>query len=346
MVSLVQPTFKLQASEAKHDIGGSRVQQDNGLRAEISGSDGSKAVVVAVFDGHGAIRGQAFSRICKVQVEEVIAEENFKDRFDASPQAVGYEIFSKMHARCFRFNMGQLTRLAKPFEERDGLIYTGNVRDMDGGTTATIIIATDQGQVHCFNVGDSDAWLIEGHDATKLTGNHTPESPVEYERIQASWPETKHVFDYNRLCGVAQRKDGNHIFPKRDDFLGYYRKNISGDMATLVRVTCNGQYSHLAMTRSIGDEPLRHGGITWEPSYKCCQAGPNSVIKVASDGFWDSILNSDIACATQRKVSKHGYDADALCQEWFTKTEKAAKQHFGSTRDNMWGYIVTITNKN
>lgn len=344
MASLLQPTFNLQASEAKHDIGGSSVQQDNGLRAEITGSDGSKAAVVAVFDGHG-VRGQIFSQMCKDQLEEAIAEENFKDRFDANPEAVGREIFSKMHARCFHFNVDHLTRIRRSFEEKNGLIYTNNIRDINGGTTATIIIASDKGQVHCFNAGDSDAWLIEGYNATILTGNHTPECPAEYERIQASWPETKHIFDYNCLCGIAQREDGNHVFPKRDDFIGYYRKNISGDMATLVKVTYNGQDSLMAMTRSIGDEPLRHGGITWEPSYKCCQAGPNSVIKIASDGYWDCILNTDIARATQHKVAKHGYDAAALCQEWFVETEKAAKQHFGSTRDNMWGYIVTITNK-
>jgi serine/threonine protein phosphatase PrpC len=345
MSSLVQPTFNLQVSKAQHDIGGSSVQQDNGLRAEINGSDGSKAVVVAVFDGHGTDRGQFFSEMCKDQLQEIITKENFKDRFDANPEAVGHETFFKMHNACFHYNKDRLNLLGKEFQEKDGLIHTDNIKEISGGTTATVIIATDKGQVHCFNAGDSDAWLINGYKSTILTGDHSPECPAEYERIQASWPETKHIFDYNWRCGIAERKDGNHVFPKRNGFIGYYRKNLSGDMATLIRVTYNGQHSHLAMTRSIGDEPHRHGGVTWEPSYVSCQAGPNSVIKIASDGYWDSIVNSDIGRTTQHKVSKHGYDADALCQKWFRETEKTAKQHFGSTRDNMWGYIVTITNK-
>lgn len=345
MSSPVPPNFNLHASQAQHDIGGGSVQQDNGLRSEITGSDGSIAVVVAVFDGHGTGRGQIFSQMCKDQLEEIIAEENFKDRFDANPEAVGHEIFLKMHTDCFYYNRGHLILLATEFEEKDGIIHMDNIRDIGGGTTATVIIATDKGQVHCFNAGDSDAWLIEGYKATVLTGNHAPDCPAEYERIQSSWPETQHLFDYNWRCGIAERKDGNHVFPKRDGFVGYYRKNLSGDMATLLKVTYRGQDSHLAMTRSIGDEPLRHGGVTWEPSYKCCQAGPNSVIKIASDGYWDSIVNSDIARDTQHSVLKHGYDANALCQEWFSTTEKTAKEHFGSTRDNIWGYIVTITNK-
>lgn len=339
---MIHPTFNLDVSDPQHDIGGSSTQQDNGLRAEITGSDGSKAVVAAVFDGHGA-RGEIFSGLCTDQLTDILAEDNFKDRFDANPEAIGRDVFLQLHTRCFQYNIDHLTSFAKDFEEKDGLIYTENMRDIGGGTTATILIATDKGQVHCFHAGDSDAWLIDGDKSTVMTGYHAPDSLAEYERIQASWPETQHLFDYNCRCGIAQRQDGNHVFPKREGFMGYYRKNLSGDMATLLKVTYNEHSTHLAMTRSIGDEPLRHGGVTWEPSYKCCQAGPNSVIKIASDGYWDSIVNSDIARTTQHQVSKHGYDADALCQEWFETTEKTAQKHFRSTRDNMWGYIITIT---
>lgn len=344
MAALVQPTYTLRVSSAQHDIGGARVQQDNGLRAEIVGSDGSKAVVAAVFDGHGVGRGERFSAICKDQLEAVlVGEDHFKDRFDANPEAVGRDIFSKMHQACFEFNKRHLTLIGAVFEERDGLIQTVRSRDITGGTTATVVIATDKGQVHCFNAGDSDAWLIKDGKATTLTGDHTPECPAEYARIQAACPETEHIFDYNRMCGMARREDGDHIFPKRDGFAGYYRKNLSGHMATLLQVKNGRHVSHLAMTRSIGDEPLRRGGVTWEPSYVSCHAGSNSVINIASDGYWDCIAHSDIVRATQRSVAKHGYDADALCRDWFETTERAARLHFGGSRDNMWGYTVTIT---
>lgn len=347
MAAIAAQPFIVQASKEKQDIGGSLVQQDNGARAEITGSDGSKAVVVAVFDGHGAQRGAQFSQICKDTLEFFLAQEqHFKDRFDANPEETGCQIFAKMHEECFKHNKRHLELSGVEFEERDGLLHVQNIRRIQGGTTATLVFVTDKGMVHCFNVGDSDAWFINQQAATQLNGNHSPDCESEYERIRAQWPETEIVFDYNPRCGVEQRPDGNHVFPKRVGFVGYYRKNVSGDMATLVKVNHPMGNSQLAMTRSIGDEPLRHGGIIPVPAYHCLQATSNTVIKIASDGYWDSIYNTSILQNTQCELRKCGYNADALCQEWFQKSESAARECFGSSRDNMWGYVITLAKNN
>ena len=333
--------FHVQSSEAKHDIGGSVLQQDNGLSVEITGQDGTKACVVAIFDGHGLYRGGEFSTLCKNIIQDIISCDMFKDRFDANPHSVGHEIFYKMHIGCFELNKRYLTSRGIQFEDRGGLIYTDDISNIIGGTTATLLIVNDIGQVHCFNVGDSDVWLVDGIKAISLSVEHAPQSKSEYARIQASWPETKHIFDYKRFCGMKKRKDGDHIFPERL-FRGYYMKNVSGEMATHVRVKHIHGVSQLAMTRSIGDEPVRHGGVIWEPSYTYHQADNNTVIKMASDGYWDSIVNDDIAHDTGVEINKCGYDANALCDEWFVSTSLKSELNFGSTRDNMWGYVITI----
>ena len=97
-----QHFFELDVSDAQKDIGGSTIQQDNGLKATVVGS-GSSAVVVGVFDGHGVDRGQHFSKICKDQLNEIISDPTFKDQFDKNPEEFGREIFSKMHLACFEF---------------------------------------------------------------------------------------------------------------------------------------------------------------------------------------------------------------------------------------------------
>ena len=341
MASLVQQPFELSVSDACKSIGGSIVQQDNGLKASVSGSE-SNTVVIGVFDGHGAARGQHFSKICKDQLNKIISNPTFKDTFDNNPEEVGRDIFAKMHSACFEFNRAYLSEKGIDFEERDGFLYLENIERIHGGSTATIIIACDNGKIHCFNTGDTDAWVIHDNKATMLHADHSPNNETEYSRIQSKWPNTQHVYDYSYQCGLAERKDGNHIFPKRDGFDGYYRKNVSGQMATLVRVKNGNNFSNLAMTRSIGDEPLRHGGITWEPSYTCFEATQNCVIKVATDGYWDNIVDTEIASNTRKEITKHNYNANALCREWFKKTERASRSNFGSSRDNMWGYIATL----
>ena len=334
--------LSLEISEPQTDLGGSSVQQDNGLKATIVGLDGSKAAVVGLFDGHGAEKGQHFSRLCKEQLECVINEENFKERFDTAPEQVGHEIFKRMHLACLEYNKECLTVGNIPFEERNGLLYTEDVSCIDGGSTATIIIAKDNGEIHCFNVGDSEAWFLESENAVQLHTDHLPETLSEYERIQAICPSTKHLYGYSPLCGVRRRLDGDCIFPPRNYFNGYYRKNVSGQMATIVEVSHGYDLFRLAMTRSIGDEPLRHGGISWEPSHVCYKTAQSGIIKIASDGYWDNLSETDIIKGTQQEIAKYGFDADKLNRVWFQKTEKLATTNFGTTRDNMWSYVITL----
>ena len=333
--------FNITVSEAAVDIGGQSVQQDNGLRFECAGQDGRKLVVSAVFDGHGVGRGEKFSHLATQTLQNIVVTDGFKERFDASPEAIGREIFADINDACFGMNCTDLDTLGKEYTVVNGLIKPSRLSTMSklsGGSTGTVVFVSDTGLVHTFNVGDSDAWLVTGEDAVRLTANHSPDSMSEYERIHAGWSDTEFLYHYQVRCGRSRRYEGSHVFPKRPDFDGYYVKNVSGDYATIMTV---GTHS-LAMTRSFGDEPLRHGGLVAEPSYSVHQVTESSIVQTASDGFWDNIKDTDFAAETTAAVQKYGYDTEKLNSDWFRRTEVKARTNFGAHRDNMFGYTVVL----
>lgn len=341
MVSLTTQLFNIMVSEAVVDIGGLHVQQDNGMRIECTGQDGRKLVGAAVFDGHGRGRGEKFSQLATDTLQTIIDTDGFKERFDASPEATGRQIFSMISEACFEMNCTYLDTLQKEYTVKDGLIkpsFLSTMSKLGGGSTGTIVLVSDTGFIHTFSVGDSDAWLVTGEDAVRLNANHTPDSESEYERIHVSWPVTAFYYHYQVRCGQARRPEGSHIFPKRTDFDGYYTKNVSGDYATIMTV---GVHS-LAMTRSFGDEPLRHGGLIAEPSYSVHQVTESSIVQTASDGFWDNIKDSEIGTETVAAVQTHGRDVEKLNVDWFNRTEAKAHSNFGAHRDNMWGYTIVL----
>ena len=333
--------YNLRVSEAAKDIGGQHVQQDNGLRFECAGQDGRKLAGVAIFDGHGRHRGEKFSHLAVSVLQQFVSTDGFKERFGAAPEATGREIFAAISSACFDMNCEELTTMRKEYTVEDGLIKTSSALSLEkinGGSTGTVVFISDTGLVHTFNVGDSDAWLVTGDNAVRLNASHAPDCESEYERIHATWPETEFVYHYQVSCGRPRFPDGSHIFPRRADSEGYYYKNVSGEWATIINV---GTVS-MAMTRAFGDEPLRQGGLSAEPSYSVHQATASSIVQVASDGFWDNIKDTEIAFEVAAAIQKHGYDVEKLNRDWFATTEAKARVNFRSSRDNMWGYTVVL----
>lgn len=333
--------FKVTISQAATDIGGQDVQQDNGVAIECVGDDGRMLVVAGVFDGHGKERGHHFSQLAVDTLKACVTDSHFKQRFDASPETVGREIFAKITSACLESNCQQLSLLGHEYVVENGQIYPTMMSSIDhiaGGSTGTVVMVSDTGVVHTFNVGDSDAWFVAPGNATRLNASHAPDSASEYERIHATWPETGFFYHYQVKCGRARRAAGSHIFPRRANFDGYYVKNVSGDYAAIMTVGVQS----LAMTRSFADAPLRHGGLISEPSYSVHQATESSIVHVASDGYWDNIKDTEMASQRLRAVEKYGYNAEKLNRDWFLNTESDARANFGSGRDNMWGYTIVL----
>ena len=326
--------FRVSVSTAQHDIGGSRTQQDNGFHAALE----DKAVVAAVFDGHGAGTGQTFSAIAKETCQAFVLRPGFLEAFLSAPEDTGRAMFLQVHRACRAYNVERLGDL--PYEIRDGLIHTPHLASIIGGSTGTVVIACHDGVVHTFHVGDSDAWRIGSNSVEPLHANHSPTSAEEYARIRPTHPETRFVYEWSPLCNRHPRKDGHHIFPKRPDFQGYYLKNKRGDFASLLELNIGIRTYKMAMTRAFGDEPMRHAGLTAIPSYKKVTLDESSIIRVATDGFWDNIVPEAML-----RDDKHDYDADVLNREWFLATERVARETFGRSRDNMWGYTITVQKK-
>ena len=332
--------YSLEASLAKTDIGGSLKQQDNGCSVECSGSNGSKMIVVGVFDGHCAKRGEKFSTICTERLISCVSSFGFKDHFDENPESVGREICARISTSCLEFNIQYLEEQSLAYTIENGLIKSEHILKLQGGSTGTILFITDLGVIHCFNVGDSDAWFIGTDTCESLCSDHSPSSRDEYDRIMEINPECKFEYHYQVSCGSLRNPEGDHVFPVRENFNGYYIKNVSGDMASVLTVPSPFGNSVIAMTRSFGDEPLRHGGLISEPSYKRVQVKDKGIVKIASDGFWDNIRNVDIASDTAIQLNTHGYNAEVIAEHWLSCTRVKAKQNFGNSRDNMWGYVI------
>jgi serine/threonine protein phosphatase PrpC len=319
-------------SSAACDIGGGEKQQDVGFTAELTTPSGRSATVAAVFDGHGAKRGEVFSRMTSDLFRSEMQSDEWLEQFLAAPEDVGQQLFAKAAAEAFRLAENLLKTNNKQYRVEGGFLITPELALIHGGTTATLVIAIDDGTVHCFNVGDSEAWLCNENGRTNLHTDHSPDNEDEYKRIMAFSPSSNIVYDYNPLCHQARRRDGDHVFPRRGGFHGYYHKNVRREYATLF---CANGY-RLAMTRSIGDEPMRPGGLSAKPSYKRITVEHTSIIRIATDGFWDNIALDEIV------FPQSDLDADALNASWFRETEQQGLANFGAGRDNMWSYTMVI----
>ena len=151
---------------------------------------------------------------------------------------------------------------------------------------------------------------------------------------------------YDRHSSMKPRGVSD-LIPSKDVHSGvlvpYYVCNVDLCPATVVTVVDEHHFTHkLAMTRAIGDENMRKGGVISTPSHSQYRLTTRAIVKVASDGYWDAILSSNELAVTNEAVSRVGFDANALCKDWFQKTKMLSDKEFRGVGDNMWGYIVTI----
>ena len=338
------PPFKITVSAACSHLGGKRSQQDCGIRVETE-----KFTLVGVFDGHGA---DGFSDEAAKVAECFVQRPNFYATLLKDPTRVGSILFSAMQRSVFEFTKRTLGERGISFDVRAGHIYCNNSSCLRGGTTATLVFVDISGLVTTLNVGDSDAWMYTSTVATKLNGDHTPETPEEYHRLMSlnTQGSNKTECVYDRPPSMLTR-GGSDVIPKehvdgQKPLVPYYVCNLDQKPATLVRVTDeHGHRFKLAMTRALGDENLRKGGIHHLPSVSQVQIKGTSVIKIASDGYWDAIKTSEELSRTNAAISSLTLDANCLCEDWFTKTKAISDREFGGVGDNMWGYIITVESK-
>jgi len=327
-------TFQIKVSNPGVDIGGLEVQQDHGFHFTINDSQNMSCDVVGVFDGHGQA-GEQISRASAQTMSEHIMKPGFYDILRESPQQVAETLFSKVQEHAFSIVLERLDKCT--YEIVNGRIEMPRSGLLQGGTTATIVFAHQDGTIITLSVGDSDAWLY-APEATQISADHSPLCEDEYNRISAKYPETK--FEYHKYRGMRPLRHGDNIYPHKKG--GYYHKNVDGVFASSLMIEYGGVTHSLAMTRSIGDEMFKGHGVISTPSVSVHRVKGPCVIKVATDGYWDNIVTKKQSAKVAAAVKLHGYDASKIMDDWFGEVESDSRVNFGGSRDNMWGYVMTL----
>lgn len=336
-------TLKIGLSEAQTHLGGKRTQQDCGFTLETP-----LYSVLAVFDGHG---GDGYSNAAMAAAKLYVSRSTFYDELKRAPQQTAETLFASMQQSNFDFAVQGLRDKGVEYEVRDGHIYCKNPADIRGGTTATLVVVDTSGLVTTMNVGDSDAWMYSKTNAIKLTAEHSVETPEEYDRLMAlslvleSPKKVRCLYDRPSMMmpmGVSDDIPSDAVHGNKE-LCPYYVSNLDRKPATILAVTDeNGTVHKLAMSRAIGDENLRKGGLISIPSVSQHQITEASVIKIASDGYWDAIESSVELRKTNDAIERLGMDPNKLSSDWFSHCKTVSDREFGMVGDNMWGYVATI----
>lgn len=299
---------------------------------------------VGVWDGHSQ---DGFSNAAATAAESYISQDGFYEKLIEDPESTANDLFDVMQQSNFDLIVEQLTNRHINHDIRDGHIYVRNINKLCGGTTATLVFVNTSGLVITMNVGDSEAWMYSATESTRLTADHSPEALGEYERLMAL-PTSECKYDRPIHFQLKSKSD---VIPLAhvqglEPFTPYYVSDVDNKPATIVCVTdpTTQAVSRSAMTRSIGDENLKKGGVISTPSVRIDQLTENVVIKIASDGYWDALKSTECLTRTQTALVEFGGDANAMANDWFVKTKETSERVFGGAGDNMWGYVVVIEN--
>ena len=337
-------TFKTGLSGARTHLGGKCTQQDCGFSLKTQFYS-----VLAVFDGHG---NDGFSNAAMATAKSYVSRPVFYEELKQDAQKTAETLFAAMQRSNFEFVLERLQHKGVEHEVRDGHIFCKNTDRLRGGTTATLVIVDVYGLVTTMNVGDSDAWMHSASVSTKLTAEHSVETPEEYERLMAlsrdpeSPTNVRCLYDRPAMMmsmGVSDDIPADAVHGKKD-LCPYYVSNMDGKPATILAVTDeHGSTYKLAMSRAIGDENLRKGGLISTPSVSQHQITESCVIKIASDGYWDAIKSSVELSKTNDAIARLGMDPDKLASDWFVKTKAVSDREFRGSGDNMWGYVAAVS---
>jgi serine/threonine protein phosphatase PrpC len=214
-------------------------------------------ICIAVFDGHGT-GGH-------------IASQTALDIFSLNPTMSFLKLFKNIEKACW-MSLGSKT----------------------GGTTATILrINIITGVSEVANVGDS---TIRVYDSDTLSGcnitqDHDTLNKDEFLRIHEQYPKTKFMFSNSDRHIYVPIKGTNNF---KLNPLGGVIHNTSKEWAGYV-VSPNNK--KIALTRSIADFYMKECGLISEPFIQTIlppSLGVLRAIVIASDGLWDTLIDSEI----------------------------------------------------
>ncbi len=233
-----------------------------------------------------------------------------------------------------------------------------------GGTTASVLrLDHETGAMEFAHVGDSDVRVFdqeaESADGVSLMEDHSPTNLSEWNRIHASHPTTRFIFDDRGLYPrrpvfVPSAAAAGGCIPTTEaaggwtlnPVGGYTYADVHGSWGAYVQ-TPDGSAS-LAMTRALGDYDLKVCGVSDVPHITVADGpapGTTRAIVVASDGLWDATEFAAVQAIVRRPDLLGACNAEAAAAEVLALGIRSSKEKFGGSacHDNITVSVVYVT---
>lgn len=211
-------------------------------------------------------------------------------------------------------------------------------RKLRGGTTASVV-AIDGLQVRVAHAGDSEVMVIhESGEFSVLTADHSANSLAEFLRLQAEAPAGPGSFTvkydtanfapaHHARPTFVRGADGNF---EQNPAGGFYYSNVRKEWASYV-YNATDSADALAMTRALGDWPLKRLGITSRPErleHTLAAAGRSWVL-AASDGLYDNFTYEELR-DTVLALSAEGLTTEEMAQRLLALSVERSTKNFGA----------------
>jgi serine/threonine protein phosphatase PrpC len=318
------------------DIGGSAEQQDRAIILTLP--DGS--FLSAVADGHGphgaSVAQWAVDWITTHPTAPLNAE---------TFRAIDEHIRTQLLAHLTAAGTAHMT-FGKGIYKTG--FYGSRGMPIRGGTTLSIALVGPDGQVTAAHVGDSNIHVFTEHDAAEgvsLTGDHTPTSRTEFDRIRALHPGAMFTMGASADRPVWTKTADGSDYEKNP--LGPVSFNdVRESWAAYLRTSDDSE--GIAMTRALGDFNIQLlAGVITEPH---CQdlpalaptdAGPRERVVVnASDGFWDILHYAEVAEVIWQAENRGSAEATAAALLALGKAKTL--ERLGAPGDNMTVSVIRV----
>jgi len=170
-----------------------------------------------------------------------------------------------------------------------------SLRGNMGGTTASVIrINMLTNAIEVANVGDSTVRIYDSNTGSgrAITLDHDTLNMPEFMRVKALHPHTRFIFN-------GGDRDVYVPIPGTIDYMinplgGFSYCNTSRDWAAYLVTPFNNK---LAMTRALGDIYYKPHGVISDPFVQTIAPPAPGIIRAvvtASDGLWDTLIDSEI----------------------------------------------------
>ena len=364
-------SFKLEFFEYTHKGGdGTGPKENQDAKFTIKFDD--RNYILAVLDGHGGENGAIASQAAAEAMEHYF-RANF-DKVKSEPEAAMTRAFELAHDAIYK----AIKRTEGTFEKDGMLVMEVDEEDwplgydaVDGGSTASVAAIIDGERLVYAAVGDSCSLYgvpgVGGQPNTtiELIPEHSPTNLNEWaERLHSSGihvlydsemmfegPEHMlHVFCRDPSAPSGWKMDQESI--RRADAGGCGFKTERGDRAAMLVTPEEGKFSQmmLGVTRSLGDFYHQQYGVTWRPEVmvkplsELAGGKPESMIVLASDGFWDHWTFEDAVDDLTKPNYRGGPATDKhVCHDWFENTRERGAEAFGNHADNLTAIVANIS---